>query len=326
MRIEWAVAALLFTACGDDSAATDAGVDQRILDGAPAETGADAAPEQGADSSEDTSPDTGDDAGGQMPFTAHTEAPFTPNACCGAEVNTALDASGRVHVFAHQQRGSTRSQWYLVQNGDDWNSTNITEDGSLPRPFSERSAFTLDAGDAPHGLFSIGDGTLHYAFLDGTWQAIPIGDSNVGNMFTHFDIAVDAGGDVHVVWFDRRTLALRYGRRNGDAFDVETVDPPADGDQNGEYARIAVASDGTLHLSYLAIVGDAPILRHASGGAGSWSVEDVPGENKGVFGTILLNGEDRPMIASAGLVSSRAQGLYVSRFDGSWSETSNRLT
>ncbi|MEM7692764.1 MAG: hypothetical protein AAF194_10065, partial [Pseudomonadota bacterium] len=36
----------------------------------------------------------------------------------------AEDASGRVHVFAHQQRGSTRSQWYLVQNGDDWNSTN----------------------------------------------------------------------------------------------------------------------------------------------------------------------------------------------------------
>lgn len=317
MRIGFLLLALAL-ACGDDSSP---GTDSGGIDGGGIDSSIDSG---GVDAFDVDSGgiDGGDvDAGGGMAFTMHTEESLSPPGCCGYEVNIAIAGDGTERILAHDD-DTNRSVYYLARNGDGWDATNVTEDGSLPRPFSERSALALDSDDSPHLLFSITDGTLHYAFLDGTWQAVPIGDSDVGRQFTHFGIAIDSSGNAHVAWFDSTTLSLRYGAYNGTDFDIEEVDPPATDDQNGEFARIAIAGDGTIHISYLAIVSDTPVLRHASGSAGSWTVEDVPGEGKGVHGTMLFDSSGNPVIVSTGLVSSRADGLYANVYDGSsWTET-----
>ncbi len=323
MRIGLLLALLTALACGDDSTPeTDAGRDSGDMeDGGGIDSATDTG---GVDSGgiDGGMVDSGDtDGGGGTEFTMHDFESFPPR-CCGHETNIEIASDGAPRILSHAQNGGVRRVSYVVRNGDMWEATNVTEDAALPRPFSERSALALDADDDPHALFAIGDGTLHYLWFDGTWQAIPIGDSDVGNLFTHFDIAIDSSGAAHVVWFDRTTLALRYGAYNGSTFDIETVDTPEVDDQNGEYARIAIAADDTIHISYLAIVSDTAVLRHASGTAGSWTTEDVPGEGKGVHGSMLIDSTGNLHIVSTGLVSSRADGLYWSRHDGSsWSET-----
>lgn len=268
--------------------------------------------------------DAGMDAGGGgTEFSEFDREGFTPNGCCGVEVNIAIASDGTERVLAREIRNGFVS--YAVRDGDGWLTTNVTEETSLSRPFSKRNALAIDGDDNPHILFPLGVSSafrLHYVWIeDGTWRGIEVGDSDVNNLFTHFAITTDGSNTPHVVWFDRATLSLRYGVFNGSTFDVETVDTPAADDQSGEFARIAIADDGTVHISYLAIVGDAAVLRHASGTAGSWTIEDVPGMAAGVHGSMLIDGSGNLHIVSTGLVSSRADGLYWSRREGStWTE------
>ncbi|MEM9190478.1 MAG: hypothetical protein AAGF12_14930 [Myxococcota bacterium] len=302
--------------CGDDEegatvdSSVDATADRSVSDSSVDATGMDGDAEM--------------DASG-MAFTEHTNERFpNPRGCCEAELNIAVATNGVPRIFGYRRDGSDRRMFYLVRNGDSWDETNITEDGALPRPFSKRNAFALGPDDSPHGLFSDTDDTLYYTWLDGTWQSAAVGaDSAVGNQFTHFDLAIDASGNAHVVWYDQVQLALRYGAWNGTGFDVETVDMRAPDDRNGEYARIAIASDGTLHISYLAIASSTGVLRHARGARGNWTIEDVPGMASGVHGSMRIDANNNPHIVSTGLEGSRARGLYWSAFDGSsWTETS----
>ena len=320
------VSMLLIVGCGDDSSPGMDGGDDRDADGFDGGGvdggGVDGGGVDGGGVDGGGVDGGGVDGGGGTEFTMF-EYESLPTPCCDFELNIEVASDGTERIFAHEQSGSTRSMYYVVRNGDTWEATNVTEDGSFPRPFSERNAFALDADDDPHGIFSTGSpGRLHYLWLDGTWQSVEIGDSAVGIQFTHFGIDTDAAGNAHVVWFDSATLSLRYGAFNGTDFDIEEVDPPAVDDQNGEFARIAIAGDGTIHISYLAIVSDEPVLRHASGSAGSWTIEDVAGEGKGVHGTMLIDSSGNPIIVSTGLVASRADGLYANVYDGStWTET-----
>ncbi|RZO65753.1 MAG: hypothetical protein EVA89_01655 [Sandaracinaceae bacterium] len=311
--------AALVVGC-DDDASRDAGggTDGAVPDGGAVEVDSGPLPDGAA-------PDGGGvDAGpGDRPIEAHDVERF-PNSfgCCGHEINIVVAADRVPHVMGVRDRSGTRSLWYAARTGGTWTETNVTDDGSLPRP-RERNTFALAPDGSPHALFSDG-ATLTYAWLDGTWQSMAVdATSSVGDTFRHFDIAVDAGGAPHVVWFDQTLEALRYGRWNGSAFEVETIDAPAAvDDQSGEFARLALAADGMVHVSFLAIVSGAPVLRHARGTAGSWTVEDVPGMGKGVHGSMLLDSAGNPHIVSADLRSSRARGIYWSAFDGSaWSET-----
>lgn len=318
------LAAALVVGC-DDHSAIDAGggTDGSVPDGGSIDGGStdvDSGPlPDGA------LPDEGgvDGGAGDRKIVEHDVERYpSPLGCCGHEINIVVAADGVPHVMGVRDRSGTRSLFYAHRTGGAWTETNVTEDGSLPRP-RERNTFALAPDGSPHALF--GDGTtLTYAWRDGTWQSMAVdAASSVGDTFRHFDIAVDAGGAPHVVWFDQTLGALRYGRWSGSAFDVETIDAPAAADdQSGEFARIALAADGTVHVSFLAIVSGAPVLRHASGTAGSWTVEDVPGMGKGVHGSMLLDSAGNPHIVSADLRSSRARGIYWSAFDGSaWSET-----
>ncbi|MEM6955092.1 MAG: hypothetical protein AAF645_05365, partial [Myxococcota bacterium] len=295
----------------------------RDADVAP-DLGADAAPMDAGDGSvmADTAMDAAGDVSTGVEFTSFEREPFTPSGCCGAEVNIAIASDGGERILAKENRNGF--VFFLARDGDGWSDTNVTEATSLGRPFSDRSALALDSRDRPHVLFTLSVDSafrLHYATLDDTWRGIPIGDSDVNNLFTHFAIATDASDTPHVVWFDRATLALRHAVFNGTDFDVETVDTPAAGDQSGEYARVAIAGDGTVHISYLAIVSGMPVLRHASGTPGSWTLEDVPGIGAGVHGSMLIDADGNLHIVSTGLVGGRADGLYWSVREGTnWTE------
>jgi len=314
-------------ACGDDDASgpTDAGprIDSgiRVDAGPPGDAGPpfDAGPlPPGTDAGMPAS-----DAGPGDRMIEEFVREGLPNiafGCCRHQVDLAIASDGTPRIFGYQER--SRDNWLGDRSSGSWEETNVTEAAGLDRG-SERSAMVLDADDEMHAVYT-DTGVLSYVARDGdSWvTAVVDPDSSVTSpFFTHFDIAVDADGDPHIVWLDGRSL--NYASWNGSGFDIEVIEAPeGDEDQVGEFARIAVASDGTVYVSCLAIVGEESALRLATGTAGSWSLEDVPGMGRGVHGTVLLDADDNPHVVSTGFVGGRAIGLYWSAFDGSsWTET-----
>lgn len=93
------------------------------------------------------------------------------------------------------------------------------------------------------------------------------------------DLAVDADGQLHVVWYEADSGALWYALTDPDgagrASSPETVDGVNVGDR-GRWASVAVAADGTVHVAYRDET--ARRLRYAvREGDGTWTNHSVPG-------------------------------------------------
>jgi len=297
MYLVVAAIALALGACGDDGGGIDP------TDSGPrADTGT-AATDAG---SADAGPAIGEPT---------QEAPGTGAGCCSNEIGLGLGTSGEPRMIGlHYMNGDL---WFASKSAGVWTEENVST-----TPSTERAAFAVASDDSPHVLVtSFRD--LYYVYRSGTtWMEARVGtDSEVSPSNTHFDIATDASNAPHVAFLDYQTRTLMYGSWNGSSFDLEVVDAPTvTDDQRGEYATLTVGSDGSVHVSYLAIVDGTHTLRYAKG-PGTWTTTDVPGMGKGVYGSIMLDVSGNPHIISTDLRSRRARGVYWSSHDGSWSET-----
>lgn len=321
----WFLAAVLVVGCSEsDDPSGNGGTDMSGGNSGPVDTGSRDMAGGPADSGMGAT-----DMGGGGDFYVPVEptnerGPGRVNGCCAHRVGLAVGSDGEARMVGSRRRSGRTSLWFGTRSGGMWTDEEVSEAPSISPP-GELTAMALGPDDSPHILYidSVGPNfVLHYARRAGdSWEGSPVADDAlIGNGFADFDIAVGGDGTVHVVFFDEGTLSARYARWNGTAFDVSEIEAPADGDQLGEFARIALADDGTLHVSYLAQVSGTPVLRHAEGPA-PWTVEDVPGMGKGVHGTILVD-ESVVHIVSTDLRSMRARGIYWSRREGtSWTET-----
>jgi hypothetical protein len=140
---------------------------------------------------------------------------------------------------------------------------------------------------------TIGDLKLAVQPPGGQFFIVPVESRN--NTGTDSSIVVNAAGDVTVIYRDGdvRTL-LASSRKAGGWWRTEVAEASAN--NVGQYADVAVANDGTVHLSYYDTVGD---LRYASRSlAGAWTpAAAVTTNSVGTYSNICIDPSGAPIIA-----------------------------
>ncbi len=112
---------------------------------------------------------------------------------------------------------------------------------------------SIATGTVHIAYYDAGNGYLKYAYHNGsTWSTVTV-DSSV-DVGMHASAAVETDDTVHAVYYDYTNGNLKYAVCAGVSdctqagnWSTATIDSTGD---VGEYASIAVASDGTVHASY----------------------------------------------------------------------------
>ena len=164
--------------------------------------------------------------------------------------------------------------------GGGWEVTRVVDGGHD----GWDSALALDAAGGVHLLgidpaqFGSQNG-VEYATRNGdAWTVQAIG-SGPQPYEWGTDIAVDAAGTLHAVFFDARASDLVYGRNDGSGWTVETIYEAGDA---GRFASLALDASGAPHVAFLQSDGAIPETGRSSAnvvygalGEGGWSFETV---------------------------------------------------
>jgi hypothetical protein len=77
-----------------------------------------------------------------------------------------------------------------------------------------------------------------------------------------------------LTYHDAEADVLRFARRQGGPWSLETVDPEVG---TGKYSSLAIDTEGRAHITYLLQTGSTTgVVRYAVEGAdGSWTIEDI---------------------------------------------------
>jgi hypothetical protein len=223
-------------------------------------------------------------------------APSLPGA--GAYTSVAVDAVGRAHVaWADAVTGALRYAWQ-VPGG--WRSE-VIEAGDAggmgaTGPVGWYASLVLDAHGTAHvAYYDAGRGVLKHAERRGGTWAVEVVDGHEGA--GHYcALALTPQGSPAVSYYDASALCLRYAEKVGDAWRVEVVDgegdaaeaaaaqdradkaskTPAISDEVanvGMYTSLAIARDGSVHVSYQDVT--HADLKVAVKRGGAWSTETV---------------------------------------------------
>ncbi len=215
--------------------------------------------------------------------------------------------------FAYYESYNTALK-YAQYNGFVW-TTEFVDNHGVAGWFV---SLALDRQGNPHiSYYSYTPGyAVKYAYLDSTalrpaqgdaWHIETV-DAGVGTLGGHTFIAVDAAGVPSVAYHDSAHGVLKYARREGASWTVETVD-------NGEvggFCSLALDSAGRPHISYRD-QGQNRLL-YAFYNDIDWTIEVVD-PNGGSYGSLALDDRDRPAIA---YYTAPGTALRYARRDQSW--------
>ena len=127
-------------------------------------------------------------------------------------------------------------------------------------------------------------------------------------------IAVDAGGNPHIVYFDGTRDDLNYAYFDGAEWHISVIDGEVSGKADNTFTTLIIDPAGNLHVAYTdAINGDLKYAHSSSGAV--WEIEpvDTAGE-VGAYPAMALDGLNQPYI-SYGKTVDTISGLYVAFFD-----------
>ena len=213
-----------------------------------------------------------------------------------------------------------------TQGASGWELSQITDGG--------HDGWDGSVGIAPDGsIHVLGVDPSQFGAVEGVEYAVQAGDGwlvePIGSGPQPYewgtDLAVDAGGVLHAVYFDAASRDLVYARRDGDAWELTAIYEEGDA---GRFASIVVGADGVPHVAF--IQSDSPIAdegRHAvtvmygSPAGGAWAFEPVTELDSVVTGfegarrTVAVDvGADGPLIAAI----DEARLVLARLVDGAW--------
>jgi hypothetical protein len=120
-----------------------------------------------------------------------------------------------------------------------------------------------------------------------TWDIETV--DHIGDVGSHSSLATDADGGLHISYQDVTNNDLRYARKSGGQWTIETVDS-----NGGQFTSIVVDDEGAAHIAYLAW-GDWD-LNYASNPDGAWTIETVDSTYAGLYASLALDSQGQPYI------------------------------
>lgn len=187
-----------------------------------------------------------------------------------------FDAAGNPNIAYHDHQDTTfqpdkgdlvlavrgDEEWDINTAGDDghdgWDSTVVVGDDGVVRA----------AGVDP-AQFQSEEGIEYYELTDAGWEVTAIG---TGPVEYEWNVSLDVGpdGSPALTYFDHVNQDLVYASRDGEAWNLETVDSEGD---VGRFSSLVLDAGGNAHVSYYQA--DSGTVRYATNAEGDWSVEDV---------------------------------------------------
>lgn len=214
-----------------------------------------------------------------------------------------------------------------VQDGDAWQLRRIVDEGHD----GWDSALAFGADGSLHFLgvdpsqFGSQDGVEHATLVNDEWQVTPVG-SGPQPYEWGTDIAIDADGGLHAVYFEAGERDLVYATNAGSGWTLETI--YSDGDA-GRFAVLNLAADGTPHVAFFQSPDGVPSIGPASGFIiygtvrdGVWGFETIGEVGEGHFvgfedarrTVAIAMHEDAPTVAWI----DRSQVSIAALRDGVW--------
>ena len=208
-----------------------------------------------------------------------------------------------------------------VYDGSSW----TTQDLDTASRTGYRPSIAIDNQGALHIAYIDRDNTnLRYATnASGTWVLTTIDNSSANpvNDWVRTGIAIDNQGHVHIIHpvdGSSSIKLLNYTTNVSGSFVSTTISDTTNDD--GKYASIAIAGNGSLHISVYRDSGGSD-LRYYTDESGVWTNETVrTGDNYGKDSVIGLNSKDEVVIAYRKDDSS--DDIYISVGNrGSWTHS-----
>jgi len=187
--------------------------------------------------------------------------------------DVATDPDENVHMVYRKAPAS-----YAVRSGGSWTIENIP-------------TIAVNAGNCALAIHD-GGAEVHAAVagfsseFNDTWYAVRQGGSwtveNLGRGSDQCDIAVDNGGEPHLIWHKRDSAAdpdsVFYATKTGGAWAIESVDGNA-GSATAGSILIEVDENGNPHLVYQDLDGPLDSITYARKSGGVWQSETVDGDS-----------------------------------------------
>lgn len=135
------------------------------------------------------------------------------------------------------------------------------------------SSLALDSGGAPRiSYHDVTNKALKFASFDSEWTVSEVDQSEECGLDT--SLALDENDNAHISYYNF-SGELKYMMKSVATWSLpQVVDSSgAVSTPGGEGTSLAIADDGTVHISYFDFVNED--LKHAWGTSGSWSIETV---------------------------------------------------
>lgn len=216
------------------------------------------------------------------------------------------DSFGNMHITYYDW--GNQDLCYAMYDGSTWSLSKLDESGGVC------SAIVSDDNNKQHVFYIdlvLAKTPLSYITNSGAkWIAETVDQQ--GDVGEQSAIAVDAGGFVHIAYYDDTNGTLNYAS-NIEGWKSIVVDNSSA--SVGLNPSIALDSEGNVHISYYDKTNQD--LRYATNAGGEWAVDSRDtGGNVGLFSSISIDSDDGVHIV---YLSSTSKNLkYTGNSGGDW--------
>lgn len=203
---------------------------------------------------------------------------------------------------------------YAHYDGEEWLVETVDAGGWV----GSHTSIAVDAQGSPRISYCAYDRDdltcdgLRYARLEsGGWITETVDDAQWVGAYS--SLALDAGGDAHIGYFDRVGGAVKYAHFDGSAWTIEVVESGLG--EEGGHISLALDLRGRPHVSYYDAKGRE--IKYASRETGGWRIETIADAgNRPLYSSLALNSAGRPRISYYDTVSPTF-ALKLAERDGS---------
>ena len=190
---------------------------------------------------------------------------------------TAVDGSGTIHAIYTDY--DNRKLYYIARTGSSW--TAPVQVGERDQAGGEDAPWLVYASNALHLTFS-DDRQIYYrrGTISGTsvsWGSTQLISSGSGKNY-HGTVAVDGSGNAHIAWISDAGCSeyqVRYRRISSSGSPGSIEQPGGACGVFNNRPRIAVTSDGQVHIAYVRGESQASIYRARRATSGTWTVSNA---------------------------------------------------
>ncbi len=242
-------------------------------------------------------------------------------------IGLAFDPVGQPHVVWHDHQADTFQPdlgdlTHAVRTGGEWEIVAAADDGH--DGWDSTVAIGADGVVRAAGVdplqFDREDGVEYYELGDAGWTVEAIG-SGPTEYEWNVSLALDAGGEPALTWFDQSTRDLRFAQRVEGIWSIETVAETGDA---GRFSSLAFDGSGRPHVSFVRMVdGPTADVVYATRGESGWEEERVSTLSSLELGftgarrstSLALTAEGAPVVAFA---DTEAVWLATRSAGGAW--------